>query len=373
MNSRKLIFIGLLGAAIVAAVVLARVLPRNGKPNASGAAPAAPAHGRGAPLPVYTHEVRVRPLQESLTATGTLLADESVDLVSELSGKVVAIRFQEGSSVSQGDVLITIDDTELRAQLARAESRVKLARAQAERQRHLGVGVGTTQEALEAALSETQVLEAEAEVVRAQLAKTELRAPFDGLIGLRYISEGAYVTPTTRIAALQKIDPIKIEFSVAERHQNRLKHEARVSVTAAGLDEPLAGAIYAIEPRIDVATRMLRLRARAPNPNGHAMPGGFATVELVLREIPDAITVPADALVAGLNEQQVYVIEQGRAQPRTVKTGIRLPHDVQIISGLQSGDVVITSGQLQLRPNMPVRPVTREAAATAQAAPPVRP
>jgi membrane fusion protein (multidrug efflux system) len=314
---------------------------------------------------VYTHEVRARPLQERITATGTLLADESVELVSELPGKVVTIGFEEGSRVSKGDVLIKIDDTELRAQLARAESRVKLARAQAERQKQLGVGVGTTQDAYEAALSETRVLEAETEVVRAQLAKTELRAPFDGLIGLRYVSEGAYVTPTTRIAALQKIDPIKVEFSIAERHQDRLQRDARIRIGVAGIAEPLAGQIYAVEPRIDIDTRMLRLRARAPNPDARALPGGFARVQLPLQEIPDALTVPADALVAGLNQQQVYVVEEGRAQPRTVETGLRLPRDVQIVSGLRPGDVVITSGQLQLRPNMPVKPVARETATSA--------
>jgi membrane fusion protein (multidrug efflux system) len=360
MKSRRILTIGLLAAALVAAFLLVRhFTPSSGTAAGAGIPRPARGSGTGAPLPVYTHEVRPRTLQERIIATGTLTADEAVDLVSELSGKVVAIRFQEGTSVRKGDVLLKIDDAELRTQLLRVQSRVKLAQAQSERQKQLGVGVGTTQEAYEIALSETRVLEAEAKVVQTQLAKSEVRAPFDGRIGLRYVSEGAFVTPTTRIAALQKVDPIKVEFSISERHQDRLQSDARVSIAVAGLTEPLAGEIYAREPSIDLDTRMLRFRARAPNPDGRALPGGFATVEMPLREIPNAITIPADALIAGLNQHQVYIVEQGRAQPRTVALGLRLASEVQILSGLQAGDIVITSGQLQLRPNMPVQPVTR--------------
>ncbi len=363
MMSRKSLTTGLLAAALLVAFLLVRNFTSSAEPDAAAVTPpAARGGGNGAPLPVYTHEVQPRLLQERISATGTLTADEAVDLVSELSGKVVAIQFEEGTQVRKGDVLFKIDDTGLRAQLLQVESRVKLARAQSERQKQLGVGVGTTQEAFEIALSETRVLEAEAEVVRTQLAKSEIRAPFDGRIGLRYVSEGAFVTPTTRIAALQKFDPIKVEFSVAERHQDRLQRDARVSIAVAGLSGPFVGEIYAREPSIDLETRMLRLRARAPNPEGRALPGGFATVEVPLQEIPDAITVPADALIAGLNQQQVYVVEGGRAQPRTVELGLRLAREVQIVSGLKAGDIVITSGQLQLRPNMPVQPVAREAA-----------
>ncbi len=365
MKRRPFLFGGLLAAALAAAFVVARLLPTSGQ---AGAPPAAPGPDRNAALPVFTHTVKVQPLTERITATGTLRADESVDLVSELSGKVVAIEFEEGTRVQRGAVLLKIDDSELRAQLARAQSRVSLARAQAERQKQLGVGVGTTQEALDAALSEVRVLEAEAEVVASQLAKTVLRAPFDGLIGLRYVSEGAFLTPATRIATLQKIDPIKVEFAVAERHLDRIQRDGKVQISVAGVDGPIAGEIYAIEPRVDMDTRMLRLRARAPNSAGRVLPGGFATVELPLREIPDAIMVPADALVPGLNQQQVYVIEQGRAQPRTVATGIRSTREVQILSGLQSGEVVITSGQLQLRPGMPVQAVPREESAAAPGA-----
>lgn len=361
MTRRKLVFIGLVVAALVATFIVIRIQPFTKRPTVP--ARASPARAATAPLPVYTHEVQSRLLQETITATGTLAADESVELVSEFSGKIVAIAFREDSRVARGEVLLKIDDTELRAQLERAESRLNLARLQAKRQEDLGVGIGTTQDAYDAAVNEARVIEAEAAMVRAQLAKTEIRAPFDGIIGLRYVSEGAYVTPNSRIASLQKTDPIKVEFAVAERHLDRLRRDARVRISVAGLDETFTGQVYAFQPEIDVSTRMIRMRARAPNPANRALPGGFATIELPLREIPEALLVPADALIAGLNAQQLYVLEQGRAQLRTVQTGLRLPREVQIVSGVQAGDIVITSGQMQLRPDMPVEPMQREKAA----------
>jgi membrane fusion protein, multidrug efflux system len=271
----------------------------------------------------------------------------------------MSITFEEGSIVKKGDLLLKINDEELAAQAARAESRVTLARAQAARQNQLVAAGGTSREALDAAESEVSVLAAEATLARAQLAKTEIRAPFGGVIGLRYVSEGAYIDSQARIATLQKIDTIKVDFSIAERHLDRVQPGAKVKISVAGVAQPFTGDVYAIEPRIDPGTRTLRLRARSENPGGKVLPGGFATVEMSLRQIPDALMVPADALIAGLNEQRVYVLEKGLAQARKVETGLRLAREVQIVSGLEPGATVITSGQLQLRPGVRVQAVKR--------------
>ena len=353
--ARKAIYFGLLALAIAAMVWVVRKRSDSDLPKSAER----PAPGGGNAMPVYTAKVEPRLLQERVTATGSVTADESVDLVSEIAGKVVKLGFEEGAPVKRGDLLVQLDDAELSAQLARAESRLELAKAQAERQRQLVTAGGTSQADLDAAESEVSVLRAEVELARAQLAKTRIAAPFDGVAGLRYVSVGANITPNTRIATLQKLDTIKVEFSIAERHLGRVQPEAEVTIRLTGLDEPFRGKLYATEPRIDAATRTLRLRARAENPGGRALPGGFATVELPLREIPDALMVPADAIIPGLNEQQVYVIENGRAQPRKVQTGLRLAREVQIVSGLEPNATVITSGQLQLRPGMPVRAVDR--------------
>lgn len=354
MTGRKIVLLALVvlaGAAVFAIVRFQKQGPVAARAGAPG--------GGAAPLPVYTARVEPRLLQERVTATGSVAADESVELVSEIAGKVVAMAFDEGARVKRGDVLVKLDDAELAAQLARAQSRVRLARAQAERQTQLVTAGGTSQAELDAAESEVKVLEAEVELARALLAKTEIRAPFDGVVGLRYVSVGANITPSARIATLQKIDTIKIEFSVAERYLDRIQPQAEVKIVVEGIREPFAGRIYAVEPRIDPATRTLKLRARAENPGGKALPGGFATVEMPLQEIPGALLVPADAIVSGLNAQQVYVLEDGRAQLRTVEMGLRLAREVQILSGLEAGAVVITSGQLQLRPGVRVEPVAR--------------
>ena len=356
--ARKAVYFGLLALAIAAMVWVVRKRSDSDSPKAAERVTT----GGGNAMPVYTAKVAPRLLQERVTATGSVTADESVDLVSEIAGKVVKLGFEEGAPVKRGDVLVQLDDAELSAQLARAESRLELAKAQAERQRQLVTAGGTSQADLDAAESEVSVLRAEVELARAQLAKTRIAAPFDGVAGLRYVSVGANITPNTRIATLQKLDTIKVEFSIAERHLGRVQPEAEVTIRLTGLDEPFRGKLYATEPRIDAGTRTLRLRARAENPGGRALPGGFATVELPLREIPNALMVPADAIIPGLNEQQVYVIENGRAQPRKVQTGLRLAREVQIISGLEPNATVITSGQLQLRPGMPVMAVDRPGA-----------
>jgi membrane fusion protein (multidrug efflux system) len=132
-----------------------------------------------------------------------------------------------------------------------------------------------------------------------------------------------------------------------------------VEISVAGISERFTGSVYAIEPRIDPSTRTLRLRARSANPGGKVLPGGFATVEMALRTIPDALMVPADSIVSGLNNQRVYVLENGMAQERKVQTGLRLAREVQIVSGLEPGATVITSGQLQLRPGVRVEAVKR--------------
>lgn len=362
----------LLIAAVLAVLAVSFVVLRP-RGQSSTSAPVAREkggeRGGGAALPVYTEKVQSRTLQERITATGAIVADESIELVSEVSGKVVSISFEEGSLVKAGDVLLKIDDTELAAQAARAESRVALARAQAGRQNQLVAAGGTSREALDVAESEVSVLESEVRLARAQLAKTDIRAPFDGVVGLRHVSVGAFINSSARIATLQKIDTIKVEFSVAERHLDRVRTGAEVRITVAGIAEPFSGTVYAIEPRIDPATRTLSLRARAANPGSLMLPGGFATVELPLREIPNALLVPASAIITGLNDQQVYVLENGKAQPRKVQTGLRLARDIQILSGLEPGATVITSGQLQLRPGVSVEPVTPAEGATAEPRP----
>jgi membrane fusion protein (multidrug efflux system) len=305
-------------------------------------------------LRVRAHRVAPRELTERLATTGTVRANEEVDIVSEISGKISKIHFREGSPVAAGQLLLKIEDSELLADRQRALYRVELAeRAEARQKQLLDDGV-ISSETHDVALGELNVLRAERQLIEAQLLKTEIRAPFSGIIGLRWVSPGSYLSSQTRIASLNDLDPVKLDFSVPERYTSLMKVGDAISFAVEGFDRTFPGTIYAVEPSVDAATRSLRVRARCPNSDGALIPGVFANVDLVLRSISDALTVPSIAVIPELGGKKVFVFEDGAAQPRTVETGIRSESTVQITSGLTEGDVVIVSGIQQLQPGLAV-------------------
>jgi len=305
-------------------------------------------------LRVRAHRVVPTQLTERLATTGTVRANEEVEIVSEISGKISDIHFKEGSSVAAGQLLLKIDDSELIADRQRALYRVDLAeRAEARQQQLLDDGV-ISSETYDVALGELNVLRAELQLIEAQLLKTEIRAPFSGIIGLRWVSPGSYLSSQTRIASLNDLDPVKLDFTVPERYSALMKVGDEISFAVEGFDRTFPGTIYAVEPSVDAATRSQRVRARCPNSDGALIPGVFANVDLVLRSISDALTVPSIAVIPELGGKKVFVFENGAAQPRTVETGIRSESAVQITSGLSDGDVVIISGILQLQPGLAV-------------------
>jgi membrane fusion protein (multidrug efflux system) len=356
--SKKLLSVSAIAVVIVAMIVTFRFLPATKSPT-----PESRIGNGGSPvLSVYTHTVTPRLLKEKVTATGVVLADEAIELTAETSGRITSLNINEGARVAKGDLLVKINDAELQAERARARNQAELARVQADRQKQLLGSQGASQESYDVALNELRVREAEVKLIEARIQNTEIRAPFDGTVGLRQVSIGGYLTPNTRIATLQSTETLKIDFAIPERYMDRLEIGGTIAVTVAGLADAFNGSIYAIEPRIDEATRTLRLRARANNPGGRVIPGAFATVEIALREIPDAIVIPAGAIIPGLNEKNVFVLEDGKARPRKVETGLRLTSEILVLSGIKAGDIVITSGQLQLRPGMAVTAVKRSSA-----------
>ncbi len=306
------------------------------------------------PLRVSVHQVSPIHLTERLATTGTVRANEEVDIVSEISGKISSIHFKEGSPVGAGALLLKIDDSELLADRQRALFRVELSeRAEARQKQLLADGV-ISSENYDVALGELNVLRAELQQIEAQLLKTEIRAPFSGIIGLRWVSPGSYLSSQTTIASLNDLDPVKLDFSVPEKYSALLQVGEEISFAVEGSEQSFPGTIYAIEPSVDAQTRSLRMRARCPNPDGILVPGAFANVDLVLRSIPDALTVPSIAVIPELGGKKVFVYEKGAAQPRSVETGIRSETAVQITSGLAVGDLVITSGILQMRPGLEI-------------------
>jgi membrane fusion protein (multidrug efflux system) len=267
---------------------------------------------------------------------------------------VVAINFTEGAHVKEGALLVKLNDADLRATRQRALQRKELATLREQRLAKLVKEGVTRQEEYDAAWNELQVQFAEIELAEAQIAKTEIRAPFSGVVGLRYVSEGAFVNAATRVATLQRLDRLKIDFSIPEKYAGRIKPGMPITFTVAGGEQKFNGQIYAFDPRIDAGTRSVLLRALCPNPDGRLLPGAFANVELALTQTNDAILIPSEAVIPGITDKNVFVINDGKATRRIVETGTRTASQVQILSGLKVGDVLITSGLQQMRDGLSV-------------------
>lgn len=311
-------------------------------------------------MQVDAYVAKAEPLVESIRATGTLLANEQVDITSETSGRVTGIRFQEGSRVRQGQVLVQLNEAELRAQLSRAKQRAQLTAAQEYRQRILLEKQAVSQQEYDVVAADAAIAKADVELIQAQVAQTTIRAPFHGTIGLRQIAVGTYLTPGTRIATLQNLDQVKLEFAVPEKYAEKIRVGTKVTFNLRNGNKGYKATVFALEPRIETDTRTLLVRARAANADGSLVPGSFADIEIGLSREDNAILIPASAIVPQQNGQAVYISKGGKASIQQVTTGTRLAERVQIETGVSVGDTVITTGLQLLRPGASVNPVVAQ-------------
>ena len=305
-------------------------------------------------LNVNAQVIKTGKLTDEIMVTGNLLPDEEVDLSFETSGQVVEINFKEGSHVRQGQLLAKVNDRKLQAELKRLESQLKLANDRVYRQRTLLQHDAVSQEAYEQVRTELATLQAEIDIVKAEIELTELRAPFDGIIGLRQISVGAYASPTTVVSKLTRIVPLKVEFSVPERYVNEVNPGTALTFTIDGSLQNFPAKVYAKESAIDPNTHTLTVRALYDNPNGRLTAGRYASINLKKQEIQDAIAIPSEAIVPEMGKDKVFLYKSGKAQPVDVTVGLRTEDRVQILRGLNVGDTLITSGTLQLRTGLSV-------------------
>lgn len=321
-------------------------------PDAAAQAPAKPAAKPAAgPLEVDAVTVKPEPHALSVGATGQLAPAEAVDVVSELSRRLVRIRVEEGAQVKKGDVLFEVDASELAARHARLKVARDLAqRVLARRRDNQGTGAVSPHE-IDVAQTEVAALEAEMREVATQLTKTRIRAPFDGVVGRRRVSEGAWLTPEVVIATLYDTSRYKIDFTLAERYASAVAVGGTFSFSASG-GKRGAGTIAVIEPAVDPGSRSVRVRGVVEDGEG-LVPGTFANVTLALAP-RDALFVPTIAVDASVEGHSVYVIEDGRAQKRAVEIGERTAERIEITRGLNPGDVVAISNLLRLKPDAPV-------------------
>jgi membrane fusion protein, multidrug efflux system len=306
------------------------------------------------PVGVNATVIQPREIENTIFSNGTVLANEEVEIRSEVSGRIRTINFTEGNKVNKGDLLVKIVDDELQAQLKKLMVQEALSKEDVQRKTRLRELDAISQEEFDQSQNQLLVIQADIQLVKAQIEKTEIRAPYNGLIGLRYASPGGYMSTSTLIARLLDIDPVKIEFSVPEKYLGQINKNTTIAFQIDGHDSTFIGNIYAVEPKINLATRSLTLRAVCPNPSGILFPGVFAKVSILLEKISNTVVVPSEALIPDIRGEKVFVCSEGKAKAVYVETGIRTEREVQITKGLNVNDTIITTGILQLKEGMKV-------------------
>jgi membrane fusion protein, multidrug efflux system len=351
---RFLLAVMAIGVLAAAGLTWQLVASRSGAPEL-----ASPAAKSGAPAatPVKVDQVRSGTVTEEVTAVGTLLAHESVMIRPEIDGRIAKIHFVEGQLVRKGEDLLALDAAEAEAQLAAVSAEVNLNRSRAKRAEELHAKKFISGEALDEARENlNQSLARQAEIA-ARLAKAVVKAPFEGVVGLRQVSPGAYVKAGQDIARLEGIGTLKLDFRAPEMQIGRIRPKQDVLVRVdAYPGETFRGRIYAIEPAIDEATRSVLLRAHVPNPGGQLKPGMFVRVNLVIETRENALLVPEQALVPAGAARYVYRVVDGRVERTKVELGQRRTGEVEILEGVAPGDTVVVDGQLRLKDGAAVAP-----------------
>lgn len=294
-------------------------------------------------------------LEQIINATGNLIAYESVEIRPERAGKLVSLDFRESSYVQKNTVIGQVDDSELIAQKERLAVNLELAEKEVARGRELLAIEGISQEELDRLINAVSDIKAEQNILDIQINKSKIRAPFSGVMGLRQVSQGAYVTPNDVLVDLKQISPIKLEFEVPERFLTQVREGQTLEFTIVGSDRIFTAQVYAIGTEISPLTRTFKVRASAQNPDNILKPGQFAKVSLVTGTKNDAILIPTDAVIPVLDGKQVYLVRKGRVIAQKVVTNDRSSDMVEIVEGLTIGDTVAVSGLLALSDGVAIR------------------
>ena len=329
----------------------------------SGGPPGGPGGPRGGPPPpaVLVGYAQLGPVVHEISAVGSLRSDESVVIQPEISGRVAEISFNEGEAVLKGATLIRLDDSVYRAELQQAQAQQALSRANFERASDLFKRGNAAARARDEALAQMRVAEANVALAQALLQKTNIIAPFDGVLGLRALSPGDYVSPGDRVVNIESIDPVKVDFRIPETHAAVLKPGQEISITLDPLPgKTFKGAVYAIDPLIDPNGRAVLLRARVENVDGQLRPGMFARVNLVIDRRDDAILLPETAVFPVGMKRFTYRVIDGKASRAEVQTGLRRGGKVEILSGITLKDLVVIEGQSKIQDGRPLTQISAD-------------
>ncbi len=352
--------------------------------GADGASPdgrtkggAAPSGNAGGSVSVEAVKVESLSLPQTITAVGSLRSDESVTLRPEVAGRISKIAFQEGQRVAKGILLVQLDPAVPEAETQQARANLTLARTKYDRAVDLAKSNFISSQAKDEADNNLKIAEASLQLAQAKLAKTDLRAPFSGIIGLRSVSVGDYVKEGADLVNLESIDPLKVDFRVPEIYMRQVQVGQALQIQLDALPgKTFEGKVLAVNPLIDAAGRSVVIRAVVRNPDTSLRPGMFARVRLITRDAKDALVLPEQALVPQGDQQFVYRIVDGKAVRTKVEVGQRRDAKVEVLSGIAKDDVVVTAGQLKLRDGAAVTVAGVDAAkgqATVSAPAPIAP
>lgn len=323
--------------------------PKPDEKTAAGGKPGGDNKG-GGKTSVDVLVVNMQSLDEKILTTGTIIPNEEVEIRSEISGRVTGIFFKEGQYVRKDAVLLRINDADLQAQLQKLLSNKQLAETNESRQKRLLEKEAISRQEYDIAQTNLNGILADIENLKVQISKTVIRAPFDGTLGLRYISNGSYISPSSRIATLTNTSPAKLDFSVPAKYAQLVRQGSKIQFTVEGSPRQYGGSVYAVETKVDPETRSLLLRAVSPNNDRTLVPGSFARINVVLNTHGNAIVVPTEAIIPEQAGQKVFVVRNRKAESVPVEIGLRNDRTVEIRSGLHVGDSLITAGTQLVKP-----------------------
>lgn len=310
---------------------------------------------KDSPTTVIGQVLKTATFDNNLSLSGSIEANEQIEIHSEVSGIVEGIYFDEGTNVKKGQVLFKVNDIELRAQLQQAITKEGLAAENARRAKLLLEKEAISQEEYDISRADYKSAQAQTQLIQAQISKTAVKAPFSGKIGLRSISPGTYITPAVLVAKLVNTGKLKITFSIPEKYASQIKSGSTIDFSVSGSSKTYTAKIYAIEPEVEVATRTLKVRAIADNIDGNLFPGTFADVKLPLAIIKDAIVVPSESIIPVQDGKKVFIANMGKAKEVMVQATTRTDASILILSGLKAGDTLIVGGVMSLKNNAPIK------------------
>jgi membrane fusion protein, multidrug efflux system len=319
-----------------------------------------PEMGKGGPggkpgggIPVFTGIIaEAFPINRNIEAPGTILANETTDMQPEISGRVVSINFKEGTYVKAGTLLVKLFDADLQAQLKKLAVQLTIAEATEKRQKELLAINGTSQQDFDNASLNVNNIKADMDLLKVKIAQTEVRAPFNGKLGLRNISLGAYVNPNTIITNISQMDVIKVEFAVPEKYAHEMLPNKILTLRTANQDKVYYATVIASQNLISAETRNLLVKAIVKQPDNRISPGTFVEVSVGLGYNANAIMIPTQAIMPSTRTKRVIVLRDGKAVFQDVKTDFRDASRIEVTEGVSLGDTIITSGLLSIKEGM---------------------